>query len=97
MRNTACAALKTLPSGQDQVDGTGKGLAWNFRELLRHFLEGRVLNAVSGEGAPAFDPKAAKAAITVVNQNRFFGSRGIHTLTLMIEPCDALVIAALLF
>ena len=69
----------------DQMDSAGEGLRWNFRKPPRHFLEGRVVNAVASQSPPALDPKTAETAITVVNHNRFFGGQRIHVRARVIE------------
>jgi len=70
-----------LSIGKDQLYGAGKILTRDLREFRGYFLEGFVNNSVAREAAPAVDPKAAKAAIAVVNQNRLFRSGRIHTLS----------------
>jgi hypothetical protein len=73
-------SAERAPIRQDQLHGTGKSFTRNLRKLRGDILEGLIADAFPGEIAPTANPKAAKATVPIVNQNRFVRSYGIHAL-----------------
>jgi hypothetical protein len=40
------------------------------REAFGGFLQGKILDAVAGQAAPEIDPRAAKGAVAIVDEDR---------------------------
>jgi hypothetical protein len=67
---------------QVQLNGARELLAGHFGKPLGNFLIGSVLNLPARQPLPELDPDAAETAVTIENQERNAGRRGIQSVML---------------